>query len=129
MPPPLVWVKINFDVTIRNSFSIATTVCRNDLGDVIFAHSSLMPPSDPLISEVTVVPLALNLTTHHNLTFVLFEGKSKSVIENLQSPPPIIPKFLLNEMHIVSFSLKSILTWEFCFISRNLTCFSHNLAC
>ena len=105
-------------MAIRNSFSIATIVCRNDLGDVLFAHTSLLPPFDPLISEVTVVLLALNLTTHHNLTFVLFEGNSKSVIENLQSPPPIIPDFLLNEMHIVSSSLKSILSWEFCFVSR-----------
>lgn len=70
-----------------------------------FAHTSLMPPPDPFISE-GVVLLALKLPAHHNLTFVQFEGNSKSMIENLQFPPPIIPDFLLNEMQIVSSSVK-----------------------
>ena len=70
-------IKIHFDVTVRNFFSIVAAVCRNDLVDVTFAHTSLMPHTDPLIREVNVTLLALKFAAHLNLSFVLFEGNSK----------------------------------------------------
>lgn len=79
-----------------------------------------MPPSNSLIGEVNATLLALELANHHNLTFSQYEGDSKSVIDNLQSPTPSIPDFLLDAMPIVSSSLKSLFSWEFCFVSRNL---------
>ena len=87
----------------------------NDLGDVIFSHTSFMPLSGPLIDEVnvTITILALKLDAHYNLTFILFEEDLKFVINNLQSSPPIIPDLLLDAMLIVSSSssyLKSILS-------------------
>ena len=70
-------IKIHFDVTVRNFFSIVAAVCRNDFVDVTFAHTSLMPHTDLLIREVNVTLLALKFAAHHNLSFVLFEGNSK----------------------------------------------------
>ena len=37
------WVKINYDIAIRPNFSLATAVCRNDKGEVLFGHSSFSP--------------------------------------------------------------------------------------
>lgn len=37
------WVKINYDIAIRPNFSLATAVCRNDKGEVLFGISSFSP--------------------------------------------------------------------------------------
>lgn len=92
------------DVAIINTFSITAVVCRDDLGDVIFSHTSFMPLSGPLIGEVNVTLLALKLDAHYNLTFIPFERDLKFVIDNLQSSPPIISDLLLDAILIVSSS-------------------------
>ena len=80
IPPPLGWVKINFDVAIIRHLSMVVAVGRNDLGEVLFAHTSLFPPSLPLQEEINNALLALNLFALHNLSYVQFEGDSKVVI-------------------------------------------------
>jgi len=44
-------MKINFDIVIRSQSSFTVVVCRNEYGDVIFAHSSLFPHIDPIQGE------------------------------------------------------------------------------
>ena len=82
IPPPLGWVKINFDVAIIPHLSMVLAVGRNDLGEVLFAHTSLFPPSLRHQEEINDALLALNLFVLHNLSYVQFEGDSNLVIVN-----------------------------------------------
>ena len=38
---------------------------RNDVGDILFAQSFVLPPMDPLIGEFKAILLALELGVHH----------------------------------------------------------------
>ena len=57
-------------------------VGRNDLGEVLFAHTALFPPSLRHQEEINDALLALNLFVLHNLSYVQFEGDSNLVIVN-----------------------------------------------
>ena len=73
-------MKINFDTTIRFGFSMVAIIGRNDVGDILFAQSFVLPPMDPLIGETKAILLALELELHHQHIFVLFEEYSFQVI-------------------------------------------------
>ena len=49
-----------------------------------------------LLRKVQAALLALKLSVHHHLSFVLFEGDSKTVIEALRRSSPQIFLFLLS---------------------------------
>lgn len=51
VPPPNGSWKINFDVAIRDSFSIGAAVCRDPTGSILFARTKRLPPSSPLRGE------------------------------------------------------------------------------
>ena len=44
-------MKINFDVATGLGFSMVAVIGRNDVGDVLFAQSFVLPPMDSLIGE------------------------------------------------------------------------------
>ena len=47
------WVKINYVIAIRPNFSLATAICRNDKGKVMFGHSSFSP--ETLSSKISLM--------------------------------------------------------------------------
>lgn len=49
------WIMINFDVTIRPHANFTTAMGRNELGDIIFAHSSVFPPLDPTLEKTQTI--------------------------------------------------------------------------
>ena len=42
---------INFDVTIRPHANFSAVMGRNEPEDIIFAHSSVFPPLDPILGK------------------------------------------------------------------------------
>ena len=69
-----------------------------------------------LLRKVQAALLALKLSVHHHLSFVLFEGDSKTVIEVLRRSSPQIFLFLLS----LQFWLLLKKCWDFYFIPRHI---------
>ena len=44
-------MKINFEIATGLGFSMVAVIGRNDVGDVLFAQSFVLPPMDSLIGE------------------------------------------------------------------------------
>jgi hypothetical protein len=51
IPPAPNWVKINFDTTIWNSFSVQAVVCCNSDGQIIHMSSQISSPCTPNMGE------------------------------------------------------------------------------
>ena len=64
------WVKINFDVANRPNLSKVVSICRNDSVEVLFVHSFIFPPLEPLLGEVNATLLDLKLLAHHSFSYV-----------------------------------------------------------
>lgn len=85
-PPPVSWVKINFDVVIRNSHSAQAVVYRNHHGHIIQMMSEINPPCSPNLREAIVAMLAIKLAFSLNLHKVIIEGDSQTIISAMIQP-------------------------------------------
>jgi hypothetical protein len=79
-PPPIGWLKFNFDAAIRHDKITAATCCRTDSGDLLFACSKILPAGDSLWGEAQTV-LAISSTRDMGCKYVLFEGNALNIVE------------------------------------------------
>jgi hypothetical protein len=82
--PP--YFKINYDTTIRPSFSAQVAVCRSSTGSIIGCISLSSPPCAALIDEATAALLATRLSILLGLFSFILEGDSLTVTTALQHP-------------------------------------------
>lgn len=103
-PPPLVVIKINFDIAIWLSVVVATYVGRDHIGSILFVESSFLPVVDPLVGEFHVVALAVMVAEHRGFPNVIIEGDSSIIIDVLKDPdilPPWRVDSLLQNVSLV----------------------------
>jgi hypothetical protein len=79
------WVKINFDMAIRDSFSAQAAVCHNSDG-VLFMSSLISSSYSPNMGEALAARLAISLTRSLNMDRFIIEGDSAVVIQVLNNP-------------------------------------------
>jgi hypothetical protein len=78
--------KINYDTTIKPSFSTQVAVCRNSAGTIIGCISLISPPCSTLAGEATAAFLAARLAILLGLSSFILEGNSLIVTMALQHP-------------------------------------------
>jgi hypothetical protein len=85
-PPPSSWLKINFDTTIRDTYSAQAAVCHNHYGHIIKMNSQISLMCLPNMGEALASRLTTSLASSLNTKRFIIEGDSKIVILALQQP-------------------------------------------
>jgi len=80
LPPTSPGFKINFDTTIRNTFSAQAVVCRNHRGHIVSMISQINSPCLPNYGEALAAHLAISLATSLKLEKFTIECDSQVVI-------------------------------------------------
>ncbi|XP_059435193.1 uncharacterized protein LOC132168119 [Corylus avellana] len=86
-PPEPNTFKINFDTTIRESFSTQSAICRDSNGRIIKAISQISPLCDPTYGEALAASFAISMATSLKLLVFSLEGDSQVVITALLHLP------------------------------------------
>jgi hypothetical protein len=74
IPPPPSIFKINFDTSIRDSFSLQAAVCRNHNGQIIQQVTQVSQPCHPNMGESLAARLAVSLAISLRLNHFIIEG-------------------------------------------------------
>lgn len=112
--------KINFDMTIRDSFSAQAVVCCDSNGKILQAISHISPTCDSNFGEALVARLVVSLAVLLNFLDFSLERDSHVVIMSFQHP------FIVQDWkiaNIISDSFKYIQTsfiWEAKKIHKNV---------
>jgi hypothetical protein len=80
IPPAPNWVKINFDTTIRDSFSAQAAVCKSSDGKILHLSSLISSPCSVNEGEALATQLAISLACSFNFDRFILEGDSAVVI-------------------------------------------------
>jgi hypothetical protein len=80
------WLKINFDTTIRETYSAQAAVCHNHHDQIIKMHSQISNLCLPNMGEASATKLATSLASSLNIKRFILEGDSQIVILALQQP-------------------------------------------
>ncbi|KAK9287687.1 hypothetical protein L1049_016125 [Liquidambar formosana] len=85
IPPPSHWLKLNFDVALRPTFSVLSVVVRDSNGAFIFAWTKKAGPLHPGVAEAQASCFALSEALKHGLSDIVLEGDASSVLNPLSN--------------------------------------------
>jgi hypothetical protein len=120
--------KANFDVTVRNSFSVAAAVISDTSGAIIFAATSKLLGTDALMGEAAAALLASRLALSSDLDNISIEGDSFLVILALNSPSLFSSWNFCNLISDCCLVLDSFQSWNALKVSRSANFKAHSLA-
>jgi hypothetical protein len=124
-PPPLSWVKINFDTTIRDSFSSQAVVYRDSRGQVLHMSSQISPPCSPNVGEAQAAQLACSIASSLSYDKFILKGDSQVVVHALKNPNSIrdwrISFVILDSLYSIPFAS----VWEVRKIKRSINFCAH----
>ncbi|KAB1213925.1 hypothetical protein CJ030_MR5G017188 [Morella rubra] len=87
-PPEPGWMKINFDVAIRQEGSYIAVSCRDSSSSLCTAYMERIQAVDPFMGETMAAVRAVELALEKRWTHVLFESDSKLLCDDLASELP-----------------------------------------
>ncbi|KAM6540499.1 hypothetical protein CsatB_004948 [Cannabis sativa] len=125
-PPPEDWIKINCDVKVGGDSMCIVALARDLSGAVVWAATSFLNFSDPLIGEAAACHLALDTTRLRNHDYVLVESDSDVVIKVLKGLHYIWN--IDNYVSLCNQLSNYFLSYNFSFISRVCNFAAHNVA-
>jgi hypothetical protein len=128
IPPTSLWVTINFNIVIRDSFSGQAAICRNSEGRILRMASQIFSPCNPNYGEALAAKLVVSLTTSLHLNHFILEGDSLVVISTLRhsnvSHDWRISSLILKTIGFISASS----SWKATKISRSINFCAHYVA-
>ena len=127
-PPPIGWLKFNFDVAIRPNKITIAVCCRNDIGEILYACSKSLPASDPAWGEAQVALLAISTAQNMGGKFFLFEGDAINIIEAFSKNSTDSEWQIRGIIKDAKSLLHSFIAWDFVHVHREANFFVHNLA-
>jgi hypothetical protein len=80
IPPPPSIFKINFDIAIRDTFSVQAAIRRNHKGQILQQATQVNQTCHPNMGEALVAKLAVSLASSLSLNHFIIEGDSLIVI-------------------------------------------------
>lgn len=128
IPPPSPWLKINFDIAIRPSFSGLSTVVRDYLSNFVFAWTAKDVNLDPQVADAKAACLGLSESLKQGLSSTIIEGDAATVIAPLfdwSIAPPWSIEPLTKEARSL---LSSFSVWNVCYVPRLANRAAHSLA-
>ena len=79
-PPPIGWLKFNFDAAIHPNKITIAVCCINDIREILHTCSKSLP-ADPAWGKTHATLLAISTVQNMRSKFVLFEGDAINIIE------------------------------------------------
>ncbi|XP_059440508.1 uncharacterized protein LOC132172957 [Corylus avellana] len=79
-PPPLGFLKANFDVAIRPLFSVAAVVLNDHTGLIVAVCTKKLPHLDATVGEANAALLAVSFAADFGCSSILLEGDSQLCI-------------------------------------------------
>ena len=127
-PPPPGWFKVNFDVAVRQDFSVLAVVVRNGY-KVVHVATELKGAMAPLLAESCAAVFAIKQAQSLGCSQVIFEGDSSIVCEAF-APTPSDPDWAIEHVLLEGHELLEnvFLFWSFNWVLRNANVCAHNLA-
>ena len=84
-PPPYGWVKLNFDVAVREEKTSLAIVGRDDKGELLFAWAEQIEPVSPLVGEAKATLCAIKRAIENGFSKIIVEGDAWNVIDPLSN--------------------------------------------
>ena len=84
-PPPYGWVKLNFDLAVREEKTSLAIVGRDDKGDLMFAWAKQIEPGSPLMGEAKAALCAIKRAIENGFSKIIVEGDAWNVIDPLSN--------------------------------------------
>ena len=84
-PPPYGWVKLNFDLAVREEKTSLAIVGRDDKGDLMFAWAKQIEPGSPLMGEAKATLCAIKRAIENGFSKIIVEGDAWNVIDPLSN--------------------------------------------
>jgi hypothetical protein len=85
-PPPMGYLKANFDVAIRPQFAVAAAILRDHNGEILAACSQRLPHMDSNQGEAKAALLAVQLAFNSGPLPLILEGDSLITILAINFP-------------------------------------------
>ena len=127
-PPPLGWIKCNFDAAVKLDKVVLAAVCRDSSGSIVVAESHEECPGDPLWAESKATLLAASLAHKEGFDRVVLEGDAQSVIKAILNPSTT-PHWSINAIiEDIRLILNSFVCWNAFFVFRDSNYIAHSLA-
>lgn len=116
------WIKINFDVAIRELSSITSLLAHNEFGKIILVAAQKLYYTEPNLSEALATLFTINTTLNEGWEFCIFKGDSQVFISALNGSIDV-PLWNIEDCIANVFSkLPLFLGWQF---YKMLTLLSH----
>lgn len=128
LPPPLDWIKINFDVAVRETFTVCAVVGRDSDGFVKGLLTKQIFCTSPARGEAEALVLALELCELLSVNSVILESDSMDVINSLKSPSEDCPWTITDYISLYRSKLNLLIAWDIMHIHRSANFAAHNLA-
>ena len=83
--PPYGWVKLNFDVVVREEKTSLAIVGKDDKRDLLFAWAEQIEPGSPLVGEAKAALCAVKRAIENGFSKIIVEGDAWNVIDPLSN--------------------------------------------
>jgi hypothetical protein len=127
LPPAKGWVKLNFDVAVKDSFSVAAAVVSDENGDILNAATQKLHGSDALQGEAHAALLAVRLAYSMGCRLIALEGDALLVILAINNPPLFSSWNFANCLADIRLVLSSFQSWNALKVSRSANFRAHVL--
>ena len=84
-PPPPSWIKLNFDVAIREEKTYVAAIGRDQEGNLVAAWAEQLCSGSPLSGEVNAALLAIQRAADTGFKNIVIEGDAWNIIEPLRN--------------------------------------------
>jgi hypothetical protein len=124
--PP--YLKINYDTTIRTTFSTQAAVCRDSTGSIIKCTSLISSHCSALYGDVTAALLTARLKVLLGLSSFLLEGDSFNVTMTLQHPAITTDWRIASTISNIHSTIPPIVSWKASHVNRSANFCNHHVA-
>ena len=127
-PPPLGWIKCNFDAAVKPNKVVLAVVCRDSNRSIVAAHSEEECPGEPLWVESKATLIVASLAYKEGFARVVIEGDAQFVIKAIINPSTT-PYWSINTIiEDIRVILNSFVCWNASFVFRDSNVVAHSLA-
>nr|XP_023888299.1 uncharacterized protein LOC112000408 [Quercus suber] len=127
-PPPLGWIKCNFDAVVKLDKVVLVVVCRDSNGSIVAVESQEECPGEPLWAESKAALLAATLARREGFARVVLEGDAQSVIKAILKPSTTPHWSIKAIIEDIRTTLNSFVCWNASFVFRDSNVVAHSLA-
>jgi hypothetical protein len=128
LPPAYGWLKGNFDVAVRGTFSVAVGVISDAFGNIIMADSHKLSSTDALAGEAFAALLTSRMASSLTRDNFCLEGDALLVVSAINNPPLFSTWSFANCIADISTVLSSFPSWNASKVSRCANFRAHTLA-